>query len=146
MEEYLVLSFGARFLRFESNDIFYIKADGNSCKLFLVDGGKGIDIPLQMHDLAEYIKKNMKKTGVNFIRVGKSYILNRRYIQRIDVTNNTVDLYCGSSGRAFEYDVYRYEDVNRGPNHEFKAKNSRLTVPIKMSREALLSLKSVMEK
>lgn len=153
MIEFLSIKNGAKLERFEHNDIVYIKADGNNSDILLVETNNLRPIYMQLGQIAQLIKDQMIQTGTDFIRVGKSYIVNRNYISTVDVTNEKLILTYGG-GFSNEYDIFEYTKYYDKDNkkHIEKAlypgfymrkttdrKNIELTD--KLSREALIKLR-----
>ena len=92
--EYLTLTNSTEIIRIASEDIVFIKGDGNYSDIFLANGKKE-NVISQLHDLMD------KLTALNyspFYRVGKSLIINRDYVfkvnpglQRIILSNSRLE-------------------------------------------------------
>ena len=92
--EYLTLTNSTEIIRIASDDIVFIKGDGNYSDIFLANGKKE-NVISQLHDLMD------KLTVLNynpFYRVGKSLIINRDYVfkvnpglQRIILSNSRLE-------------------------------------------------------
>lgn len=80
--EWLRFSVSNLLVRVATNEIVYVSADGNYSDLMLTDGNTR-NLPFQLHFFDEAFGRlhdNM------FVRVGKSLIVNKRYIFIIDLT------------------------------------------------------------
>ncbi|HKK62357.1 MAG TPA: LytTR family DNA-binding domain-containing protein [Bacteroidales bacterium] len=67
------------------DDIIYIKADGNYSHMVLVNGKKEVST-VSLGSLETMLEK------YSFLRVSRSYIVNMKYISRVDRKSNTVEL------------------------------------------------------
>lgn len=101
--------------RFDTEEIVFIVADGNYSDVHLV-GGEPTKLTFQL----KVFEEKIKELGVrNFIRVGRSLIVNKRFIQMVNVPNQLLRLW----GSSME------QPVN-----------------LKVSREALRLLKEILDK
>lgn len=66
------------------DDIYFIKAEGNYCSIFMED--RRIAIRHSIKSFAESLPED------KFIRVHRSYLINSKYIQSIDFSDNVVYL------------------------------------------------------
>lgn len=92
--EWLKITTNSEIIRIPTDEIIFIKGDGNYSDIFLANGKKE-NVISQLHDLMD------KLTTLNynpFYRVGKSLIINRDYIfkvnpglQRIILSNNRLE-------------------------------------------------------
>ncbi len=74
--EWLKITTNSEIIRIPTDEIIFIKGDGNYSDIFLANGKKE-NVISQLHDLMD------KLTALNyspFYRVGKSLIINRDYI------------------------------------------------------------------
>lgn len=77
--EWLKITTNSEIIRIPTDEIIFIKGDGNYSDIFLANGKKE-NVISQLHDLMD------KLTALNyspFYRVGKSLIINRDYIFNI---------------------------------------------------------------
>ena len=74
-------------VRVAVDEIVYVKADGNYCDLVLING-RSRKMTFQLH----YFEDNFKllKSADMFIRVGRSLIVNRQYVQVIDLIDQVI--------------------------------------------------------
>ena len=92
--EWLKITTNSEIIRIPTDEIIFIKGDGNYSDIFLANGKKE-NVISQLHDLMD------KLTTLNynpFYRVGKSLIINRDYVfkvnpglQRIILSNSLLE-------------------------------------------------------
>ena len=78
--EWLKITTNSEIIRIPTDEIIFIKGDGNYSDIFLANGKKE-NVISQLHDLMD------KLTALNyspFYRVGKSLIINRDYIFKVN--------------------------------------------------------------
>lgn len=113
--EWLKISTSSMLVRVATDEIVFVRADGNYSDLVLTNG-KTRNMPFQLH----YFEDAFHKLNTNmFVRVGRSLIVNKRYIYIINLADGTL----------------------RFSGQEIKAELS----PIRVSREALKALKEQLE-
>lgn len=109
--EWLKISTSSMLVRVAEEEIVFVRADGNYSDLVLTNG-KTRSMPFQLH----YFENAFQELKTNmFVRVGRSLIVNKRYIYIINLADGTL----------------RFSGQN------IKAELS----PIRVSREALKALK-----
>ena len=109
--EWLRISTTNMLVRVATDEIVFVRADGNYSDLVLTNG-KTRNMPFQLH----YFEDAFQELNTNmFVRVGRSLIVNKRYIYIINLTDGIL--------------------IFSGQN--IKAELS----PIRVSREALKALK-----
>lgn len=113
--EWLKISTSSMLVRVATDEIVFVRADGNYSDLVLTNG-KTRNMSFQLH----YFEDAFQKLNTNlFVRVGRSLIVNKRYIYIINLADGTL----------------------RFSGQEIKAELS----PIRVSREALKALKEQLE-
>lgn len=113
--EWLRISTTNMLVRVATDEIVFVRADGNYSDLVLTNG-KTRNMPFQLH----YFEDAFQKLNANmFVRVGRSLIVNKRYIYIINLTDGIL-IFSGQ---------------------EIKAELS----PIRVSREALKALKEQLQ-
>lgn len=113
--EWLRISTSTELVRVATDEIVFVRADGNYSDLMLTNG-KSRSMTFQLHffdEVFQQLKNNM------FVRVGRSLIVNKRYIHVINLTEQLL--------------VFSGQQITG----ELK--------PVRVSREALKQLKTVME-
>ena len=102
-------------VRVATDEIVYVRADGNYSDLVLTNG-KSRKMTFQLHffdGVFQQLQDNL------FVRVGRSLIVNKRYIHVINLTEQTLTF----SGQQINGDIR----------------------PVNVSREALKQLKELLE-
>ncbi|MCR5157828.1 MAG: LytTR family transcriptional regulator DNA-binding domain-containing protein [Prevotella sp.] len=113
--EWLRISTSTELVRVATDEIVYVRADGNYSDLVLTNG-KSRKMTFQLHffdEVFQQLQNNM------FTRVGRSLIVNRRYIHVINLTEQMLIF----SGQQIKGDIK----------------------PVNVSREALRQLKELLE-
>lgn len=120
-------------MRVAVDEIVYVKADGNYCDIVLING-RSRKMTFQLH----YFEDNFKllQNAHMFIRVGRSLIVNRQYVQVIDLNEQTI--------------VFGGKHLQKIPTaDDLKPRNLNTSVgdiyTIKVSRDALKALKEQLE-
>lgn len=113
--EWLRISTSTELVRVATDEIVYVRADGNYSDLILTNG-KSRKMTFQLH----FFDKTFKRLQNNmFVRVGRSLIVNKRYIHVINLTDQMLVF----SGQQI------YGDIK----------------PVNVGREALKTLKELLE-
>ncbi len=113
--EWLRISTSTELVRVATDEIVYVRADGNYSDLVLTNG-KSRKMTFQIHffdEIFQQLQRNM------FVRVGRSLIVNKRYIYVINLTEQMMLF----AGQQIKGDI----------------------APVKVSREALRQLKEQLE-
>ena len=113
--EWLRISTSAELVRVATDEIVYVRADGNYSDLVLTNG-KSRKMTFQLHffdEVFQQLQNNM------FARVGRSLIVNKRYIHVINLTEQILIF----SGQQIKGDIK----------------------PVNVSRDALKQLKELLE-
>lgn len=113
--EWLRISTSTELVRVATDEIVYVRADGNYSDLVLTNG-KSRKMTFQLHffdEVFQQLQNNM------FARVGRSLIVNKRYIHVINLTEQILIF----SGQQIKSDIR----------------------PVNVSREALKQLKELLE-
>lgn len=98
MDEYLVISTYNDLLRIASGNIMYITADGNYSSI-MQSNGEGKYVVQQLGTIERMIGHQLRETGENFIRIGKSLIINKQYIYYINISKQQLVLSNGHSNQ-----------------------------------------------
>ncbi len=113
--EWLRISTSTEMVRVATDEIVYVRADGNYSDLMLTNG-KCRKMTFQLHffdEIFQQLHQNM------FVRVGRSLIVNKRYIYVINLTDGMLLF----SGQQIKSEI----------------------APVNVSREALKHLKEMLE-
>ena len=122
-------------MRVAVDEIVYVKADGNYCDLVMING-RSRKMTFQLHHFEDNFK--LLQNAHEFIRVGRSLIVNRQYVQVIDLLEQTI--------------IFGGKHIVRGtrvdyPNGQTTAtlRNGQDIYTVKVSRDALKVLKEQLE-
>lgn len=84
MEKFLLISTSNELVRVAPEHIVCITSDGNYSTLIQADGESRV-VTYQLGKLAEMITTQLGVRGNDFIRVGKSVIINRNFVHYINI-------------------------------------------------------------
>ena len=124
--EWLRISTSTELVRVATDEIVYVRADGNYSDLMLTNGNCR-KMTFQLHffdEVFQQLQKNM------FVRVGRSLIVNKRFIYVINLTEQQLIL---SGGDMKEPIVFYGQSKTDNPQK------------ISLAREALRQLKELLE-
>jgi DNA-binding LytR/AlgR family response regulator len=124
--EWLRISTSTELVRVATDEIVYVRADGNYSDLVLTNG-KSRKMTFQLHffdEVFQQLQNNM------FVRVGRSLIVNKRYIYVINLTEQQLIL---SGGELKEPTVFYGQPKAESPQN------------ITLAREGLKQLKELLE-
>lgn len=82
--KHIVISKGTELLRLPVDHLMYISSDGNYSNVFTLDGRSRM-ICMQLGLIEDLIGNQLADHGGNFLRLGRSLIINTDYIYFIDV-------------------------------------------------------------
>ena len=82
MNEYLVISTSIDLMRTASGNIVFISSDGNYSSFVFTNGDSRV-ITMQLGQVERVLSEQLPHSGSDFIRIGKSLIINRNYISYI---------------------------------------------------------------
>ena len=136
--EWFKIKTSTMLMRVAVDEIVYVKADGNYCDLVLING-QSRKMTFQLHHFEENFK--LLQNADMFIRVGRSLIVNRQYVQVIDLIDQTITF----GGKHFvrpprigNPHAWRPgQNEERGPNSDIYT--------VSVTREALKNLKEQLE-
>ena len=124
--EWLRISTSTELVRVATDEIVYVRADGNYSDLMLTNG-KSRKMTFQLHFFDEIFQQLQNNT---FVRVGRSLIVNKRYIFVINLTEQQLIL---SGGDMKEPIVFYGQPKTDSPQN------------ITLAREGLKQLKELLE-
>lgn len=101
MQSKLIISTTTELVRISPTKIVYISSDGNYSTLMQLDGELRI-LSHQLGQIEKMIETQLRNDSNNFIRIGKSLIINRAYIYYINVAKQKLIL---SDAATFNYSV-----------------------------------------
>ncbi len=88
---YIIINSRDRLLRFEINKIVYFEADGNYTKVVMANKLKAL-VALSLGQVENALAVQMKEQATIFMRVGKRFIINRKYIYEVSLAKQCVIL------------------------------------------------------
>ena len=80
---YIIFNSRDQFLRLEIAKIVYFEADGNYTKIVMANKLSGI-LPLSIGNVEKALATQLKEEAALFIRVGKRFIVNRKFIYEVN--------------------------------------------------------------
>lgn len=89
--KHIVISKGTEFLRVPADRLMYVSSDGNYSNVVTLDGEKRL-VSLQLGQIEDLIADQLGEHGVNFLRLGRSLIINVDYIYLIDIAKQQLIL------------------------------------------------------
>lgn len=81
---HLIISTSNDLLRVAASHILYISSDGNYCNFFQT-GGEMRLVTFQLGQIERMIAEQLPELSKNFVRIGKSLIINLNYVHYIHV-------------------------------------------------------------
>ena len=96
MNEYLVISTSIDLMRTASGNIVFISSDGNYSSFVFTNGDSRV-ITMQLGQVEKVLSEQLSHSGSDFIRIGKSLIINRNYISYINIQKQQIVLSDGKS-------------------------------------------------
>ena len=132
--EWFIIKTSTLLVRVAVDEIVYVKADGNYCDLVLVNGQRR-KMTFQLHHFEDHFK--LLNNADMFIRVGRSLIVNKHYIQIIDLIDQTITF----GGKNL------VREPKSGSHHlpPTRPEDSGSIYTVKVSRDALKQLKEQLE-
>lgn len=125
-------------MRVAVDEIVYVKADGNYCDLVLINGRQR-KMTFQLHHFEDNFR--LLKSADMFIRVGRSLIVNRQYVQVIDLIDQTIVF----GGKHLTREPVQQHPFAYRPDRNKEAATGRDIYVVKVSRDALKQLKEQLE-
>lgn len=159
--EIIKVSTPTTLIRFVPDDIVFARARGNYCDVYINNGqldpyGPAINIGVQLGELE---KCCMKLTDNPFVKVGRSLLVNKNYIFRIDMSGRILTLSSSSLRLAAVVDKssveQRREALRKGiggkeeedsgltkeASYEFIDRDLRTFIKLKIASDPLKELK-----
>lgn len=97
MKEYLTIYNKQDWVRVPSDDIIYIHASGNYSEIYFYPTKK-LYVFKGIGDIGDEIENQLVDTCDNFIQVGRSLIINLKYLIHISLSDEAIELYDGVRG------------------------------------------------
>ncbi len=109
MKEYLIISTSVDLVRAASDEIVFISSDGNYSSIVFTCGESRM-VTMQLGQVERLLAGQLTHSGVDFIRIGKSLIINRSYLSYINLTKQQLVL---SDGRSTSHTLTASRDALR---------------------------------
>ena len=87
----IIISKGTELLRIPQEKLVYISSEGNYSNVITVDNRKRL-VTYQLGQIEDMIGDQLGDTGSNFLRLGRSLIINTDYIYVIDIAKQQLIL------------------------------------------------------
>lgn len=102
---HIIISKGTEFLRIPQDKLVYISSEGNYSNVVTVDNRQKL-VTYQLGQLEGLIGQQLGEKGTNFLRIGRSLIINIDYIYLIDISRQELIL-SDCTGCYFELSASR---------------------------------------
>ena len=89
--KYLVISKGTEYLRIPPDKLMYVSSEGNYSNVVTMDG-RSVLVSMQLGQIESLIGDHFGDDGCNFLRLGRSLIINVDYVFFIDITKQKLVL------------------------------------------------------
>ncbi len=90
-QPYLLISTASDLLRVQARHVLYIQSDGNYSMLYLTNGEARL-ITAQLGQLEQLIDRQFAGEEPTFVRIGKTLIINIRYVFYINPTKQQLQM------------------------------------------------------
>ena len=100
MKKILIISTTNELIRVKPERVVYISSDGNYSTIILNDRTEHV-FTFNLSQCQKIIEAQLKEEASTFIRIGKSLIINRDYIYKINITNQLLVLSDMSFNESF---------------------------------------------
>ena len=108
MSKNLVFSSASELIRVPADAVVYISADGNYSSIHLADGSEYV-LTVQLGQMEKRISEMLDDSDENnFIRIGKSLIINQEFITQINPARQKLTL---SDCRGFRHELAASRDA-----------------------------------
>ena len=92
------------FFRISLPQIVFFLADGNYTALQLNNGQK-LAFTFSLQKMEQYLAGKLNEDAKNFARIGKSFIVNLRYVYQIDIVKQKLHLFDPATQKIFSLEV-----------------------------------------
>lgn len=96
--EWLRITTSTELVRVQTDDIIFVRADGNYSEVLLYNGRKHV-MTFQLHFFEETFRRLKNNL---FVRVGRSLIVNKNYIYLVNISEQKMILTGGKLGGEYE--------------------------------------------
>ena len=81
---HIIFNLRDQLLRLEIAKIVYFEADGNYTKVVMANKIK-VELPLSLANMEKVLSSQLGEKAATFMRIGKRFIINRRYICDVNI-------------------------------------------------------------
>lgn len=100
MKEKLLIHTANEAYSFTPSQVICIEADGNYCNLHLSNGNEYL-LSFQLGQVESIIKEQLSYSNHNFVRVGKSLIINMDELLCVNITRQTLEMNSPTGEKIF---------------------------------------------
>ena len=97
--EWLKITTATALHRFRTDEIVCVQADGNYSDVYMCTG-KPCKLTFKLHQFDEWFSSLRSNT---FVRVGRSFIVNKMFVQSVNVTDSRITLSGGKMPAPLTY-------------------------------------------
>ena len=91
MKRYIIISKGTELLRIPADSLMFVSSDGNYSNITTEDGKTRL-VTLQLGQIEDILQEQLSNAESNFLRLGRSLIINTDYIYFIDTSKQELIL------------------------------------------------------
>lgn len=91
MRRFIIISKGTELLRIPADCLMFVSSDGNYSNITTEDGRTKL-VTLQLGQIEDILQDQLSDADSNFLRLGRSLIINTNYIYFIDVSKQELVL------------------------------------------------------
>ena len=91
MQKYIIISKGTELLRIPADSLMFVSSDGNYSNITTEDGRSRL-VTLQLGQIEDILQDQLSNAESNFLRLGRSLIINTNYIYFIDTSKQELIL------------------------------------------------------
>ena len=91
MNKHIIISKGTELLRIPAEHLMFVSSDGNYSNLTTADGRTRL-VTLQLGQIEDILQSQLDDAEGNFLRLGRSLIINTNYIYFIDTSKQELIL------------------------------------------------------
>lgn len=91
MRRYIIISRGTELLRIPADRLMFVSSDGNYSNITTEDGRTKL-VTIQLGQIEDILQEQLSDAESNFLRLGRSLIINTNYIYFIDISKQELIL------------------------------------------------------
>ena len=91
MQKFIIISKGTELLRIPADSLMFISSDGNYSNITTEDGRSRL-VTMQLGQIEDILQDQLSNAESNFLRLGRSLIINTNYIYFIDTSKHELIL------------------------------------------------------